>query len=293
MTTETTIPESALPPGVSLADYQLSLASTAAETITDTSTDKPVRPDHIPEKFWDGDKGEVRIDAMLKSVSELEKRFSQGEHKAKASPLSIETDAPADTTTEAAAEVTDVASAYDAFQELLASKQGQLDDDDYAALEKHIPRQIIDAQMQVAREHAEMAVELETLRREKFEAAIFESAGGVDKYNSITAWAASALSQDEQAQFNALISKSDTAQFAFEGLKARYQAANPTEGTRITAPTSTATGDVFRDQSEITSAINSKEYRTSEAFRRQVAEKIQRSVATGSVAAMGGYFTAT
>ena len=289
MTTEITIPESALPPGVSLSEYQASLdakINPGQTTTADTATaEAKVRPDNIPEKFWDGDKGEVRIEALLKSQSELEKRFSQGEHKAKATPLSIEADAPADaaTTTPANGEHADIVSAYDAFQTVLTEKAGELDDADFAALEKHVPRSIIETQLAMAKEHAAMSAELESLRREKFEGAIFESAGGVDKYNSITAWAAAALSQDEQAQFNALISKSDTAQFAFEGLKARYQAANPSEGQRITAPTSTAGGDVFRDQSELTAAINSTEYRRSEAFRTEVESKINRSLKAGTL----------
>jgi hypothetical protein len=33
------------------------------------------RPETVPEKFWDTEKGEVRVDDALKSYSELEKRF--------------------------------------------------------------------------------------------------------------------------------------------------------------------------------------------------------------------------
>lgn len=33
------------------------------------------RPENVPEKFWDSEKGEVRLDDALKSYSELEKRF--------------------------------------------------------------------------------------------------------------------------------------------------------------------------------------------------------------------------
>ena len=40
------------------------------------------RPDNIPEKFWDKEKGEARIDDAFKSISELEKKLSQGKHKA-------------------------------------------------------------------------------------------------------------------------------------------------------------------------------------------------------------------
>ncbi|MBR0682751.1 hypothetical protein GXW74_19825 [Roseomonas eburnea] len=38
--------------------------------------DKPQRPDYLPEKFWDAEKGEPRIEGLAKSYSELEKRNS-------------------------------------------------------------------------------------------------------------------------------------------------------------------------------------------------------------------------
>ncbi|MGF1475209.1 MAG: hypothetical protein ACFB6S_06550 [Geminicoccaceae bacterium] len=36
------------------------------------------RPSSLPEKFWDDEAGEVRLDAMIKSYCELEKRLSGG-----------------------------------------------------------------------------------------------------------------------------------------------------------------------------------------------------------------------
>ena len=35
------------------------------------------RPAEVPEKFWDAAKGAVRVDALLKSYRELERRLSQ------------------------------------------------------------------------------------------------------------------------------------------------------------------------------------------------------------------------
>ncbi len=34
------------------------------------------RPDHVPEKFWDAEGGAVRVDALLKSYQELERKLS-------------------------------------------------------------------------------------------------------------------------------------------------------------------------------------------------------------------------
>jgi hypothetical protein len=34
-----------------------------------------VRPEGLPEKFWDDEKGEIRLDALIKSYTELERKF--------------------------------------------------------------------------------------------------------------------------------------------------------------------------------------------------------------------------
>lgn len=36
-----------------------------------------IRPAEVPEKFWDTERGELRVDALLKSYRELERRMSQ------------------------------------------------------------------------------------------------------------------------------------------------------------------------------------------------------------------------
>ena len=35
------------------------------------------RPEDVPEKFWDSEAGQLRVDALLKSYRELERRLSQ------------------------------------------------------------------------------------------------------------------------------------------------------------------------------------------------------------------------
>ena len=40
------------------------------------------RPDFLPEKFWDKERNEAKLDALAKSYTELEKNFKLGKHKA-------------------------------------------------------------------------------------------------------------------------------------------------------------------------------------------------------------------
>ena len=51
--------------------------SVADETPSETTaTVDEVRPDYVPEKFWDAGAGAVRVEMLAKSYAELERRFS-------------------------------------------------------------------------------------------------------------------------------------------------------------------------------------------------------------------------
>jgi hypothetical protein len=54
-----------------------------ATMATDTGAAK-LRPEYLPENFWNPDKGEADLEAMSKSWSDLRKQISQGKHKAPA-----------------------------------------------------------------------------------------------------------------------------------------------------------------------------------------------------------------
>ncbi len=53
---------------------------TAAVDVNDTAapaTQDPAKPDLVPDKFWDADKKEIRVDALLNSYLALERRASK------------------------------------------------------------------------------------------------------------------------------------------------------------------------------------------------------------------------
>jgi hypothetical protein len=59
---------------------------------TDVPSTHPSRPDGVPEKFWDSDRGAVRTEALVKSYNELERRLGSRPDSAEA--YRIETDHP-------------------------------------------------------------------------------------------------------------------------------------------------------------------------------------------------------
>ena len=56
-----------------LLTTEIEIPAENAENIEDTSG----KPENVPEKFWDGDKKEIRTEALLNSYLALEKRFSK------------------------------------------------------------------------------------------------------------------------------------------------------------------------------------------------------------------------
>jgi len=59
-------------------DHKATTASDVAPGIPGTPQ---VRPDWLPENFWNQDKGEANMEAMAKSYADLRKVVSQGKHK--------------------------------------------------------------------------------------------------------------------------------------------------------------------------------------------------------------------
>jgi len=61
-----------------MAESLLTTPETPAPTGAPTEAQTGARPPHIPEKFWDAQAGAVRVDALLKSYQELERRLHTG-----------------------------------------------------------------------------------------------------------------------------------------------------------------------------------------------------------------------
>jgi hypothetical protein len=71
---------SAEPQEAPIALHDPEPSNTAPAPTTDSDQEPLVRPDYYPEKFWDEDGPDV--EKLAKSYNELQKKFSQGKHKA-------------------------------------------------------------------------------------------------------------------------------------------------------------------------------------------------------------------
>ena len=62
-----------------LIEAALAAEAPAASPAAAPSLATTSRPDYLPEKFWDGAKGEARVEALAQSYAELEKKLGAGE----------------------------------------------------------------------------------------------------------------------------------------------------------------------------------------------------------------------
>lgn len=238
----------------------------------------PQRPDDVPEKFWDAEKGAVNTEALLKSYVELEKvRSKPAEENTEEAPKAEVgkdgkiTKAAEPKEDEAKADENPLNSLFDLARSDYASNQGFSEETATKLAEAGIPLEI--QQVYLAGLNAMV---------EQQNAKIHGVVGGEDQYNAMAQWAGQALSDDELEAFNAALDNPQLAETAVTGLYARYKAARPSEG-RMTAPTNgaPAAGDIYQSKDEFVSDIQNPRYTSDPAFRRGIEEKLARSRAAG------------
>ena len=109
---------------------------------------------------------------------------------------------------------------------------------------------------------------------------IKESAGGDKAYANVVNWAKDNLDNSQTAAFDEVVNTGSVQaiKLAVAGLKAEYDKANGVEGRMVTGKTAPpASGDVFRSQAELVSAMNDDRYDSDPAYRQDVIEKLDRS----------------
>ena len=108
---------------------------------------------------------------------------------------------------------------------------------------------------------------------------IKNSAGGEEAYRNIIGWAEQNLPKDTVQAFDALCDSGNVQaiQLAVNGLKAQYENANGYEGRMLSGKPPQTSGDVYRSQAELVSAMSDPRYDNDPAFRMDVMEKLDRS----------------
>lgn len=218
------------------------------------------RPDWLPEKF-------KTVEEMAASYKELEAKQSAP----KDAPGDTPKDAPklevpvADATQAAAKAGLDLPALNAEY-----AQTGKVSDEAYAKLaEAGFDKATVDGY--VAGQQA---------LANQFQAEVLTAVpGGAEKYPEMIEWAKANLTDAEVAAYNKAVSTNDkeAAKLAIAGLGVKFKAAVGNEPNLEGGYPRVGSSDVFASKAEMTKAMGSREYKTDPAFRRAVAEKLNRS----------------
>jgi hypothetical protein len=229
----------------------------------------PVKPEGVPDKFWNAEKGEVDIAGMAKSYTELEKAKGAApttETPPEATPPATP---PADQNADAAKAAVG-ADAFEAFSAEFAEK-GALSEDSYKALEaKGIPKALVDQYIQGQVALASSA-----------EAQGFSLVGGEDKYSTMLQWAATSMTASEIDAFDkAVLSDNAAARAqAILGLKARYEGAYGGDQSGMVNGNAPSFAKGYASEAEMTRDMKDPRYAKDPAYRKQVEQRLEATTA--------------
>lgn len=228
------------------------------------------RPDDIPEKFWDAEKGQVNVEALLKSQKDGEESLRAAAEGKPAPKGDDDADGDDDNKTDLKPEDQPKV-VQDASAEF--AKDGKLSDETYKALEakglsKAMVDQYIDGQKAI----------ISTLT-----SAAAEPFGSTDKFNDAADWAAENLSEDEVKALDVQLTSMNPAivKQGAAALQEKYAAnADITPDVTIQGQGAPQSGSSFKSSAEMQAAMSDPRYKTDEAYRKEVANKIARSNAS-------------
>lgn len=227
----------------------------------DAGAEKPQRPDHVPEKFWDAEKGEVNLDNLLKSYSELEKLRNE---KPKADEKAEEEKGKKE-------EKDDEGSAIS--PELFSEAQnewaqsGELSDKTrQRILDSGVPEATLDIYL------AGVAALSVAMTQQ-----VYETAGGEEAYKAALTWAGKNWTAGKIEKFDNGLDDPDLRESLVKGLMADYIAANPGEGTQTRATGGAGAGDVYTSHDEFQQDLAKADEANDQVARKKAVEKLARS----------------
>lgn len=230
--------------------------------------EKPTKPEWMPEKFWDAEKGAVKTEELAKSYGELEKKASG---KKTAEPAKAAEGEPAAADPDAAKAAVEAQGVdFDALDAEF-QKDGKLSDESYEKLAK--------AGFDKARVDTYMAG-VQAAGNALMSAA-HTAAGGEQQFQEMQTWAATNASDADLKAYNELIATQDPAKIALavQGLAAAHAKAEGTAPARRVDGSGNGAdvGDVYESREQMKADMKTDAYKKDPAFRAKVQAKLGRS----------------
>lgn len=230
------------------------------------------RPENVPEKFWNAEKGEVNTEALLASYVSLESKL--GAPKADESGAEVTTEAEAET------DKTD----EDEAAEKIATEAGL----DVEAIEAHwlehgtVPEAELEklAKVGVTKEMAEEFISYRQAQAETVRTEMLATVGGEEVVNKMVEWAGKNYTPEKAEAFNKAVNSKDRGQIemALKALQKDYEKANG-RVPKLVKPSSgvASKGDRYESLEQMMADQRDPRYATDPAFRQKVIDKLSRS----------------
>lgn len=268
MSEQNELPNDGSPPGH--IEKMLGRAKESQEApVDETPADEPQvaqRPDNIPEKFWDAEKGEVNTEALLKAQADAEAALRKAQGGDEQPNEGNETpnegnETPEDTPTQSNV----IAEADSEWQE-----KGELSDATFKKLEA----------VGITREMVGAYIEGQQAIISNLQSAAFEPFDGEEGYEAAANWAAENLSQAEIQAIDVQLTSTNP-EIVKQGalaLQRRFREEGPNEPRPLRGGGNTGdAGAVYHSRSEMVRDMRDPRYRRDAGFRKQVEEKLRRS----------------
>jgi len=225
------------------------------------------RPENIPEKFWDDEKGEVNVEALLKSQQDAEaalraKQQDEPEVPNEGTEVPNEgTDTPEDTPTQANV----IADADAEWQE-----KGELSDSTFKNLE----------QVGITRDMVNTYIDGQKAIVSKLQNAAYEPFDGAEGYEAAANWAAENLTEAEVQAIDIQLT-SNNPDIVAQGAKAllrRYREDGSYEPPSLRGSGNGGdSGGIYGSRAEMVRDMRDPRYRRDASFRKGVEDRIRRT----------------
>jgi hypothetical protein len=239
------------------------------DSTTTTTTTEKTRPEFVPEKFWDAEKGEARWEDLAKSYAELEKKQSKPEGTTE------EGKKPA-TDAEANAKATDFSSYTEEF-----AKSGDLSAESRGKIAEALKAAGIDNAAEMVEQFVEGSKARVEIQKATAAAELFEITEGPANYQDMAKWAMEHLPEAERKEFDEDVTSGNMrlAKRAVKALHSRWMAEREELPEVVGGKGGQGGSTGYDTYDEMVSDMSDPRYEKDPAFRAKVDRKIERTVA--------------
>ena len=244
------------------------------ETLTDQLTPEEQDSLEVGEKIVE--EQEQLLAGKYKNSEELEKAYKELEAKLGDKEETTDTD------TEEESKEVDFSPAAtlitDASQEF--SDKGELTAETMAKFSEMSSADLVNAYVEIQSQLGEQEEAAPTVDLSDADVnTVINYAGCEQAYQELTSWASANLDQSASDAFDSIVNSGsvEAIKLAVAGIKAQYDESNGYEGRMLSGKAPQTSGDVFRSQAEVVSAMNDPRYDNDPAYRQDLIEKLDRS----------------